>query len=280
MENLSNNVIIHKKEDGIQYLQFKKLLQYPNIQHAYGIKPANYKTLGTKITDKMYAESINNYTKLCKALNMGESSVIKPEQQHTNNIDIVNDKMEINIENKYKNTDGLLTNVPQIMLASTNADCIILLLYDPVKNVIGSIHSGWKGTVQKIAKVAIEKMEKQYDCNAQNIICCICPSIRKCHFEVEQPVKNIFEQTFSYTNKINDIIQYKGKKENTNGEVTDKWVIDTILINKILLKDCGLLPENIIDSGICSVCNSEQIHSFRVDGKQNYGLNSAIIGIK
>ena len=58
----------------------------------------------------------------------------------------------------------------------------------------------------------------------------------------------------------------------------EKWNIDTIEINKILLEKRGIKRDNIIDSGICSVCNCDLIHSFRVEGKGN-GLSTAIIGL-
>ena len=59
----------------------------------------------------------------------------------------------------------------------------------------------------------------------------------------------------------------------------DRWTIDTVEINKIILKQAGLKQENIIDSGICSVCHSDLIHSFRVE-KEGYGLSTAIIELK
>ena len=59
----------------------------------------------------------------------------------------------------------------------------------------------------------------------------------------------------------------------------NKWHIDTVQINKEILKNEGLKEENIIDSGLCSVCNSEIIHSFRVE-KEGYGLNTALINLK
>ena len=133
-------------------------------------------------------------------------------------------------------------------------------------------HSGWKGTFQKIGEVAVKKMIKEYNCNPEDLIVCICPSIRKCHFKVRTDVKEKCENIFSYTNRLEEIMQYIGKDE--IGE--DSWLVDTVLINKILLIDCGLKEENIIDSGICSVCNSEIVHSCRVEGK-GYGLSCAII---
>ena len=114
-------------------------------------------------------------------------------------------------------------------------------------------------------------MKEEYNCDPKDIICCICPSIRKCHFEVEKDVKELFENEFKDLDELKVIIEEK--------EVDKKWNIDTILINKIILEKEGLKKENIIDSEICSVCNSEIIHSYRVE-KEGYGLNTALIGLK
>ena len=114
-------------------------------------------------------------------------------------------------------------------------------------------------------------MVEEYNCNPSDIICCICPSIRKCHFEVEKEVKDLFEKKFTDLENLNDIIEEK--------EPYKKWNIDTVLINQMILEKIGIKKENIIDSGICSVCNSAIIHSFRVE-KEGYGLNTGLIGLK
>ena len=104
-----------------------------------------------------------------------------------------------------------------------------------------------------------------------DIICCIAPSIRKCHFEVEQEVKDKFVEEFKDIDQKFNWIEEKIPNK--------KWNIDTVKINQILLQRQGLKPENIIDSGICSVCNSNLIHSFRAE-KEGYGLNTALIELK
>ena len=167
----------------------------------------------------------------------------------------------------------IYTNEKEKALVVAFADCTPLLFYDPVKNVISNVHSGWKGTVQMIGKKAVEKMTKDYGCNPENIICCIGPTIRKCHFEVQDDVKEIFYNKFK---EIIDIEKYILPKEKKNKEEVNKYYIDTVSINKEILLKAGLKEENIVDSKICTVCNNEKIHSYRAHGKES-GRNITIM---
>lgn len=239
-------------------MQFKRLLQYKNIVHCYTLK----ENLNFRGASPIKQESIEN---ICNVLKLDNEKFIMAEQEHTKNIAIINSGDE-----DLENIDGLVTDKKGFVLASKSADCTSLLMYDPIKNVVASVHSGWRGTVKKIAVEAVNKMVENYECNPQDIICCICPSIRKCHFEVDEDVKELFENTFKYE----DIIE-KGR---IDGE-KQKYNIDTTKINKQMLKDCGLKDENIIDCGLCTVCNNDKFHSYRVD-KPKYGLNVAIIALK
>ena len=274
--DLSNNIVIQNTKNGFNYLQFRRLLDL-GVNHAYTLKPHAFNTRPGVVSEERINKSIENYKEFCKVLGLDSNKLVKQNQTHTNIVKVVKAvPNEICIEaDEYKDTDGLVTNIKGVSLASVNADCILLLMYDPVKKVIANIHSGWKGTFGKIAVNGINKMVEEYGCNPEDIIVCICPSIRKCHFEVKEDVKNMCEDIFAYTNRLDEIIEYIGKDE----EQVDKWKIDTMLITKILLKECGIKEENIEDCGICSVCNSEIVNSRRADG-ENYGLGTAIIEIQ
>ena len=290
MKNLSNENVIHITKENAQYLQFRKLLEYEDIiTHAYSVGlDVNFRT--SKNQDKKEHElAIKSYKNLCKELKIENEPVIKPVQAHTDNVKTVVQKsdefglFEICSKN-YEQTDGLVTNKKDLILSTTNADCILMILFDPQKKVIANIHSGWRGTLQRIIVNTIDKMANEFDCDPKDIICCICPSIRKCHFEVEQEVKEEFEKEFkdligkNYVEKQNTLtIKMEDIIEETTANA--KWNIDTVLINKILMQDKGLISENIIDSGICSVCNSDQIHSYRVE-KEKYRLETALISLK
>lgn len=282
MKDLSNGNVIHVIKDGIQYLQFRKLLEYNDIiTHAYSLGiDTNFRTAKPdkqEIPKEEYENAINDYKKICNELNTNYLNVVKTNQEHTDNIQIVNTKinknyMDVNLE-QYNDTDGLITSKKNLILSTTNADCILMLFFDPVTKTIANVHSGWKGTLQRISIKTVEKMIKEFNCNPKDIICCICPSIRKCHFEVDKDVKDMFEKEFVdlQIKKETDIMEKQNVKE--------KWNIDTVLINKIILENAGLKEENIIDSGICSVCDSDLIHSYRVE-KQGYGLSTALIMLK
>lgn len=282
MKDLSNENVVHVIKEGLQYLQFRKLLEYNDIiTHAYSLGiDTNFRTAKPNKEDipkEEFEKAVNGYKNICNELNMNYLNVVKTNQEHTNNIQIVNkkiniDNMDVNIQ-KYNDTDGLITNKQNLILSTTNADCILMLFFDPVTKTIANVHSGWKGTLQRISVNTIEKMVDEFKCDPKDIICCICPSIRKCHFEVSLDVKEMFEKEFEdlQIDKNTDIMEKQKEQE--------KWNIDTVLINKIILERAGLKTENIIDSGICSVCNSDLVHSYRVE-KQGYGLATALISLK
>lgn len=282
MKALSNENVVHIIKDNVQYLQFRKLLEYDSaITHAYSLgTDLNFRTAKINkeaLPQNEYDKAIESYKKICNSLGVDYKNIVKTNQEHTDIVKTINKKinnefMDINLE-EYKNTDGMMTNKQNLMLSTTNADCILLLFFDPVTKAIANVHSGWKGTLQRISVKTVEKMKKKFSCKTEDIICCICPSIRKCHFEVDKDVKEMFEKEFEdlQISKSIDIMEKQEDKE--------KWNIDTVLINKIMLEQKGLKPENIIDSKICSVCNSDLVHSYRVE-KQGYGLSTALISLK
>lgn len=262
MIDLSNDAMVHIKDGDTEYLQFRKLLEYKDkINHCYTLKGNNNDYI--EIKD-------NNYSSLYESLNLDYRGFTKIEYQaHSDLTEKVQEKNEV-----FNNIDGLLTNKEGISLSLRFADCTPILFYDPIKNVIGNIHSGWKGTVQKIGQKALLKMIEEYGCNVNDIICCIGPCIGICHFEVGEDVKEIFENTFSYLGNIESMIK-KGEIK----EEEQKYYIDTTLINRKLLEEVGVPSKNIIESNICTVCNKDYMHSYRAD-KENAGRNTAIIGLK
>ena len=216
MKDLSNKNVVHINKKGVQYLQFKKLLEYKDIiTHAYSIgTDVNFRTARVnkqELPEQEFNKAMQDYKNLCNAINADYKNIVKTNQEHTDNIAIANNKInkdfpDVNLE-EYNKTDGIITQKSNLVLSTTNADCILIYIFDPVKKVIANVHSGWKGTFQKIGEKAAQKMIKEYGCNQQDLIVCMCPSIRKCHFEVDQEVKDLFYNKFKKLYNIEEIIE-------------------------------------------------------------------------
>lgn len=297
-------------DDGkTQFLKFKKLDEFKDkVELVYSLKAYDngfkYDLKENKIEDVR----LTKFNKIAQSLNIDKTKIILPKQTHTDNIRIIEEKEIIdsnnnctkkedldnktnyikkdNLDNidsnlvtnlfyKLRDIDGLITNVKCAILATTFADCTPLFFYDPIKNVIGNIHSGWPGTTKKIGAKAIDMLVKQMGCNPKNILCFIGPHIRKECFLVNDDVKEIFEKTFTDICKNYNVIE----ETNLHNEKGKQYRIDTTLINKIMLKEKGILEENIFDCNLCTVCNKDMFHSRRAEGI-NYEVNTGIIYLK
>lgn len=258
MKDLSNENVVHVRKNKMEYIQFKKLLGYPYLKHAFTLKPMDF---GMYRNYEQKREEIEKNLKvLGEEFDFSIKDVCRPKQTHTARVErIFKDDAGIYIP-KYNDVDGLITNEKGKVLMVSFADCTPLLFLDPVKKAIGNTHSGWKGTLQQIGLKTVEKMQQEFGSKPEDLICCIGPHIRKCHFEVEKDVRDLFYEQFKDLENIEDIIE-----EKENG----KYHIDTAMINKQILIKAGLREENIIDSQICTVCKSDVCHSYRGDKEKD-----------
>lgn len=182
-------------------------------------------------------------------------NIISPRQTHTNNVVVID---EDNLDNELYDVDGVITKLKGVALTIATADCQSIILYDKEKEVIGNIHSGWKGTLGKILSKGINLMIDRFSSNVEDIIVCIGPSILDCCFEVDKDVVDMFNEEFT---DIEEFIRLGEIKEGKQ-----KYYIDTVGINKKELLRMGLLEENIYLSNICTKCNSDIYHSYRGQG--------------
>ena len=160
-------------------------------------------------------------------------------------------------------TDGLVTGIKNIALVSRFADCTPIILFDPVKKVQANIHSGWKGTLQRIGANGVDLMVEKYDCNPKDIIALLGPNIGFDDFEVESDVMTQFKEKFDFHK---DIIRQKNDI---------KFLIDLHTTNKRILLAKGIKEENLITIDLSTYANDDLLHSYRRDQKE-FGLMGAI----
>ncbi len=165
----------------------------------------------------------------------------------------------------YRNTDGLMTDVPGIVLCIYASDCVPLLFLDPVRQVIAAVHSGWKGTAGGIGRRTVEAMGRIYGCQPEDILCGIGPSICRDCYEVSEDVARVFQRDFP--DDQDDILQ-----ANDRG----RYQLDLQQTCRRMLLDAGLLPEHLQVSDLCTCCNPDRLFSHRASGGRR-GNNAGMI---
>lgn len=268
MPDLGNENIIHIQKDGWSYLQFRRLLEYPEVKHMYTLKGLDFAPVDGYETRKDEAKRAEALA--AAELGTDETRLCRAKQTHTDRVSSVNEKDLGIFPEQLDNVDGLMTGARRVFLLLTFADCTPLLFYDPVRHVIANTHSGWKGTLQRIGEKTVEGLRKDHGCDPADLICCIGPHIRKECFEVDADVADRFLEEFRDTASVRELITWDEQRK--------KYYIDTLGINIRMLKDAGLSEDNIIDSGICTVCRSDLCHSYRAD-RQLSGRSALIAGI-
>lgn len=184
---------------------------------------------------------------ICKELNMNYVNLTNNKQTHSDIVNIIK-KEDIG---KVKEGDALITNLKHTPLLIFVADCVPIAIMDPTNKVAALCHAGWRGTYSKITENAIKKMKKLYNTNPKDLVCVLGPSIGPCCYEVS---KDLIE-------KFNTIITNNDEKFYIIKE--DKYYLDLWKVNELILKNCGVKEENIINLNICTSCNSDKFHSYR-----------------
>jgi len=157
-------------------------------------------------------------------------------------------------------SDALYTNVKNNYLAVSIADCIPILLYEPEKKIISAVHSGWKGTCNKILTKNIMILKKEFNIDENFLYAYIGPGISQKNFQVGNDVAELFDEGV----KI-----FKD----------EKYYVDLKKDNFLQLISSGVKENNIEVSDLCTFENSDLLHSYRRD-KDKSGRMLAIIGMK
>ncbi|MDR7871008.1 MAG: peptidoglycan editing factor PgeF [Tissierellaceae bacterium] len=248
------------EKDNIRYILVPRL-QELGLKHLFTTKDMD---VGTRTNDS--AESINNnINKIFDLLGVQPEVLYSGNQTHSKNIAIINDAnegQEYEFGRFFPETDGLITDKENIATITRFADCTPIVLIDTNKRVFANIHSGWKGTLQRIGANGVDMLIQNYNSDPKDIVAVIGPTIGRCDFEVDDDVAVQFKNEFGY---MENIIT---KKDDI------KSLIDLQTINKNMLLEHGLLIENIEVIELSTVA-SDFLHSYRRD-KAEFGLMGSV----
>ncbi|MCI5952199.1 MAG: peptidoglycan editing factor PgeF [Anaerostipes sp.] len=245
---------LHEVE-GVPFLTFPKL-EEAGVTHGFstrlgGVSEGIFASMNLSYNRGDEKASVDeNYRRMGKAIGFTPDQLVFSNQVHDTKIKIVTKE---DCGKVMTGMDGLMTDEKGICLVTSYADCVPLFFYDPVKGVVAVSHSGWKGTVNRMGKKTVEKMESVYGSKAEDIIAAIGPSICQKCYEISEDVAIQFADAFP-EEWYDTFMVDKG-----NG----KYQLDLWKVNEYILLDAGILREHLDITDLCTCCNPELLFSHR-----------------
>lgn len=188
--------------------------------------------------------------------------VVQPHQVHGCVIREVTNPLTTREE--LEGVDALTTDVPGVAISVRTADCIPVLLYDPVHRAVAAVHDGWRGTVQKLSRKVIDYMQGRYGTCAADLQAVIGPGIGPDSFQVGQEVVDAFRDAGFPMDEI--LLDCGPKAATADNPMAGGLHIDLWLANRWLLESAGVKPDNIQVAGVCTYRNNDRFFSARREG--------------
>lgn len=258
------------QKDSIRYYQFESF-DDRQITHALytrhgGLSPQPWASLNVGASAMVlddHQRVRNNRILAFKALNRDPDSMYDVWQVHS--ADVICAAAPRPREQPHAQADAILTDNPDVTLFMRFADCVPILLHDPVQGVIGIAHAGWRGTVKKIASITVETMTREYGSKPETLLAGIGPSICADHYQVGGEV--VAEVDKSFGDRAKDLLS------NRHGAVKfDLWQA-----NRLLLEEAGVRHVEV--SGICTACHVNDWFSHRAEKGQT-GRFGVLMGLQ
>ena len=262
-----------KEKNGVPYFVFRNLEDTDLVRHGFstrmgGVSTDHLGTMNLSFTRGDDPENVKeNFRRMADAVGFEAESLVLSHQTHTTNVRIVTEEDRgkgFVKPSDYTDVDGMITDVRGLTLATFYADCVPLFFVDPVHHAIGLSHSGWKGTVNRMGAVTIQKMTEAFGTDPKHLRVAIGPSICQDCYEVSEDVALEFKREF--WKHADEQLLYR--KED------GKYQLNLWRANEIVLLEAGVKPKHLVQTNICTCCNPQWLFSHRASKGQRGNLGA------
>jgi YfiH family protein len=238
--------------NGLAYYTFPTLDAFPELVNGVtsrhgGVSSGPYASLNlTNGLGDDPAAVAENLSRTCAAFGIRREHLVSPNQRHTTNVRRVGvaDRGRV-----WPGYDTLITDEPGVPLLLRYADCTPVLIYDPAHHALALIHSGWRGTVQGAARVAVDALATEFGSRPTELVAAIGPSIGPCCYEVGEDVTSAVHAGFD---RPGDLLS----SPNGGRPHFDLWAA-----NRRWLADAGIRQIEV--AAICTACHTDEFYSHR-----------------
>jgi purine-nucleoside/S-methyl-5'-thioadenosine phosphorylase / adenosine deaminase len=183
--------------------------------------------------------------------------------------------------------DGMITNVPGLILAVQTADCLPVVLVDPKNRAVGVFHAGWRGTVKRIVENGVGAMRLHFGSRPGVLEAAIGPGVRNCCYTVGEEVRDKFHSQFAYANKLfhevkeSDPVREKypmlflTARAPGHSTLPVNIFLDLVEANRRQLIDAGVSAKRIETVQFCTACSTDLLFSHRAEK----GITGRMMGV-
>lgn len=242
-----------KRTGPIEFLYSPELLHQEKVLVAFtlhkgGVSPPPYSSLnlGLHVGDNR-ENVVRNRRLLLSHLKLDIDRLTTTQQVHGNSAvvvekDFIGRGAEL-YQDAIADTDALISSIDNVPLALFFADCVPIILVDPVKRCVAIAHAGWRGILSEITKNTISILNGRFDSKPEDLLAYIGPSIRECCYEVDEGLAEQFRDKFQ--------LDSVGK------------TLDLVKLAAQQLKEAGMLANRIFATKYCTSCRSDMFYSYR-----------------
>ena len=277
MNELEKTTRMRVHRGNLPYLEFPAWECFPKLICGFttregGVSKGYFASFNLAADRGDDAEAVaENMRRWCAAMGIPRENLVRPYQTHTTRVECVDSGLLMRYREDASvldGVDGLITNIPGIVLGLSFADCTPIYLYDESRQVCALSHAGWRGTVGGIAPKTVRRMQEVYGCRPEDLQAAIGPAISQENYQVSQEVMDAVEGCLDGDTEGVLIPDGPGHAK-----------ADIPEVNRRLLIRAGVRPERILMSGVCTYRFGERIFSHRYsEGKR--GVNCAFLGIR
>lgn len=251
-----------KNISGAAFLTFPFLEQYglfcgfTSRARGHSKKPYSSLNLAFHVGDSRDSVKRNRQLVLKRLLKANTGYLYSARQVHGDHILYVAEEIDHEDGDLELEADGLMTDRKNIPIMVMGADCSLIILADIKNKAVCAVHAGWKGTLSGIVIKALKEFSGKFGANHDNIMIFMGPCIRQCCYEIDSELANRFSEKFG---RGSHLLLKK-----------NKTYLDLAGLNRKQAMDWGISEGNIIDTGVCTGCNS-RYYSYRkekVTGRQ------------
>lgn len=256
-------MIYHKKYRNL--LQFESLTRFDSLFHFSstrhgGVGEGEYSDFNLSFYSGDNPDDVDeNRNRFLSMIDIPEENLVIPYQTHGDRLLVVDksflSKPDLEQSKSLHGIDALITDQAGICIGITTADCVPILVFDPVRKVLAAVHAGWRGTVAQLPVKVVFEMVNVFGCKSENLVVGIGPFISQEKFEVGDEVVEAFrEKGFNL-----DAVRYYNRDTGKNHP-------DLGLANKQSLIDAGIPENNIDTTQYCTFENEDMFFSARRQG--------------